>query len=193
MIFFKNLFLLLLSTALFANEGVIISQEIISTDSPEELIGNKVDTYESFKIKKLDKIQEHIQSRIESIDRNSSSSEETKVSTPQKKEAIQKTFDEALAQAKKEHKIILLEVYETNCKFCKRMESEVFPKESVIKALEKDFILLKMNGDKQKLPLGITLQMTPMHVFITENKDIDMTFGFLEEKDFLKLLEREKN
>ena len=192
MIFFKNLFLLLLSTALFANEGIIISQEIISTDSPEELIGNKVDTYESFKIKKLDTIKENIQLRIESIDRNSSS-EETKVSTSQKKEATQKTFDEALAQAKKEHKIILLEVYETNCKFCKKMESEVFPKESVIKALEEDFIILKMNGDKQKLPLGITLQMTPMHVFITEKKDIDMTFGFLEEKDFLKLLEKEKN
>ncbi len=210
MIFLKNLFLLLLlSVALFAQEGIITSQEIISTDSPEELIGNEVDTYKSLYTQNLDNIEEQIQSTIETI--NTTPVEETTiivnepvVSNSQPKEQIvptpnetkgtlKKTFSEAVAQAKEEHKIILLEIYGTNCHFCEKMESEVFPKESVIEELRDNFILLKINGDIEEIPLGISMQMTPMHVFITENEDIkDMTFGFLDEKDFLELLDREK-
>ncbi len=200
MIFFKNLFLLLiLSVALFAEENTITSQEIISTDSPEELIGNEVHTYESLAPQNLYNVEEQMQSTIETInstpiEENISSNEEITPPTSQAKDGLQKTFSEALTQAKKEHKIILLEIYENGCKYCEKMERDVFPKEKVIDKLNSDFILVKINGDEQELPLNLTLQMAPMHVFVSEDKDIkDMTFGFLETDDFLKLLEKEKN
>ena len=212
MIFFKNLFLLLLlSIALFAYENTITSQEVISTDSPEELIDNEIDTYESFDSQNLDTIEEQVQTTIESIDTNvpiqevapliveepslsSQPKEQTPTTSNKKEVTLKKTFSEAVEQAKEEHKIILLEIYGTNCHFCKKMENEVFPQESVIKEIEENFILLRINGDEETIPLGITKQMTPMHVFITETEDIkDMTFGFLDEKEFLELLEKEKN
>ena len=210
MIFFKNLFfLLLLSVALFSQEGTILSQEIISTDSPEELISTKIDTYQSFNTQNLNDIEEQMQTTIENINTNIPIKEVTPIleeqtPPPQPKEqtppntktekSLKKTFNEAVAQAKKEHKVILLEIYGTNCQFCEKMESEVFPKESVSEKLKDNFIMLKINGDEEDIPLGITMQMTPMHIFVTETKDIkDMTFGFLAEKDFLELLNKERN
>ena len=206
MIFFKHLvFLLFLFVSLFAQESIII----ISTDSPEELIGNEVGTYESLKTLNLDDIEKQIETTMESIDNNvpleevtpilgkatlPSTSKESKTPTPQTEESLNKTFSEAVKQAKQEHKIILLEIYGTNCHFCEKMESEVFPKDSVSEKLKDNFIMVKINGDEEDIPLGISMQMTPMHVFITETEDIkDMTFGFLDEKNFLELLDKEKN
>ncbi len=207
MIFFKNLFLLLsLSLSLFSTEGAISSQEIISTDSPEDLIDNEVHTYESFDTENLNDIEEQMQTILEQTTVESVNSqvpveevtpiseEQTAPPPPKIEEPLKKTFSEAVAQAKKEHKIILLEIYGTGCHFCTKMENEVFPKERVVNELKDNFILLKINGDEEEIPLHIEKQMTPMHVFVTETEDIkDMTFGFLNEKDFLELLEREKN
>ena len=212
MIFFRNLFLLLfLSLSLFSQENMITFQEIVSTDSPEELIDNEIHTYDSINTQDINN-EEEIQSTIvESVDSTPreelspiidekalppiTQSVEQPTPTPKKEEkSLKKTFSDAVKEAKKEHKIILLEIYGTDCHFCKKMENEVFPKESVVKEIKDNFILLKVNGDEEKIPLGITKQMTPMHVFITETEDIKyMTFGFLEEKDFLELLEKEKN
>ncbi len=212
MIFFRNLFLLLfLSLSLFSQENMITFQEIVSTDSPEELIDNEIHTYDSINTQDINN-EEEIQSTIvESVDSTPreelspiidekalppiTQSVEQPTPTPKKGEkSLKKTFSDAVKEAKKEHKIILLEIYGTDCHFCKKMENEVFTKESVVKEIKDNFILLKVNGDEEKIPLGITKQMTPMHVFITETEDIKyMTFGFLEEKDFLELLEKEKN
>ena len=198
MIFFKNLFLLLfLSLSLFAQQSTIISQEIVSTDSPEELIGNEVHPYEGGNPpKNISEIEEQMKSTITNINLNTTKEASSRVdinTSPTIEKLPNKTFNEALAEAKNEHKIILLEIYGTDCHFCEKMDKEVFPKESVIQALKDNFIILKINGDKEEIPLGITKQMTPMHVFVTATEDIkDMTFGFLDEKDFLALLNKEK-
>ena len=201
MIFFKNLFLLLLlSVALFSQESTIVSQEIISTDSPEELLGNEVGIYASLNDREEQSIDTNLLPMAKVIPlikepTPSSQPKEQIPPTPNKTKVIlKKTFSEAVTQAKEEHKIILLEIYGTDCHFCKKMEREVFPQESVIEELKENFIILKINGDEEKIPLNIEKQMTPMHVFVTEKEDIkDMTFGFLNEKDFLELLEKEKN
>ncbi len=193
MIFFKNLFFLLLSVALFAQEGTIPSQNITSTDSPSELIDGKLTTYKSPKTQNFHDAEGLMHSTIESI----YSTIPIPTSQPKPiyrtKKEIEQIFNEAVVQAKNEHKIILLEIYGTDCHFCEKIEREVFPKERVMKELKDNFIVLKINGDEEYIPLNIEKQMTPMHVFVTEKKDIkDMTFGISNEKEFLELLEREK-
>jgi len=102
------------------------------------------------------------------------------------------SFDEALEQAKREHKIVLLEVVTTNCQFCKKMEKEVLSKERVQEALAKEFVLAQVNADKQELPLGLSTQMTPMFVFISEKENVeDMRLGYIELENFLELLVEE--
>ncbi len=211
MIFFKNLFLLLLfSIVLFTQNRAIASQEIISTDSPEGLLNNEVYTHESINPQNLNDIEEKIQTTISNIDMTIPIKEfypqivdvptlppkqqERTVPVYRDKKTIEETFNKLIKQAKKEHKIIFLEVYGTNCHFCEKMEKEIFPKEKIKEELRDNFIMLKVNGDEEYIPLDISMQMTPMHVFITEKEDIKyMTFGFLGEKDFLELLEKEKN
>ena len=211
MIFFKNLFLLLLfSIVLFTQNRAIASQEIISTDSPEGLLNNEVYTHESINPQNLNDIEEKIQTTISNIDMTIPIKEfypqivdvptlppkqqERTVPVYRDKKTIEETFNKLIKQAKKEHKVILLEVYGTNCHFCEKMEKEIFPKEKIKEELRDNFIMLKVNGDEEYIPLDISMQMTPMHVFITEKEDIKyMTFGFLGEKDFLELLEKEKN
>lgn len=200
MIFFKNFLFLLLTTTLFSQENFVTSQEIISTDSPEELIGNEVHTYDSLNSQNLDEIETQMQTTIETIDNNVNSEENSPIvenePTPNTTQvaSAELSFEEAVQRAKDEHKVILLEISETGCKYCEKMENEVFPQDEIINKLNDDFIILRINGDEQELPLGLSLQMTPMHVFVSENEDIkDMTFGFLEADDFLELLNKEKN
>ena len=67
MIFFKNLFFLLLSVALFAQGGTTTSQNITATDSPSELIDGKLATYKSPKTQNFHDAEGLMHSTIESI------------------------------------------------------------------------------------------------------------------------------
>jgi thioredoxin-related protein len=107
--------------------------------------------------------------------------------------SISTSFDNALKIAKEEHKIILVELVATDCPFCDKMETEVLSKERVQEAIKKDFVLAKVNIDYDEIPLGLTQQMTPMFVFATADENVeDIRLGFIEEENFLRLLEEER-
>ena len=170
----KKILFLVLTTLLFSEENSIISQEIVETDAPETFLDKSIITLSDSNV----------------ITNETPSIQEDDINISKK----DISFTDALQRAKDEHKIILLEIYENGCKYCAKMESDVFPQEKVVDEIKDNFILLKINGDEQELPLGLSIQMTPMHVFVSEDKDIkDMTFGFLGTDDFLELLEKEKN
>ncbi len=134
------------------------------------------------------------------IDQNNSSEEIedslTLVTVPaqEEKTSISSSYTDAVAKAKKEDKMILLEVVLDNCKFCKKMESEVLSKNNVQEAISSHFILVQINADKEPLPLGLSEQMSPMFVFVSKNENVqDMRFGYIDENDFLKLLVEQSN
>jgi len=64
----------------------------------------------------------------------------------------QGSFDEALALAKKENKLIFMDSYATWCGPCKRMSSEVFTKSSVGDLFNEKFINVKMDMEKGRGP-----------------------------------------
>ncbi len=103
------------------------------------------------------------------------------------------SFEEAVKEAKESGKKILLEVVEDNCHYCEKMEKKTFSQTKVQDAIESDFVFSRINASTEKLPLGLTTQMTPMYVFIDNDENInDMTFGFMEADDFIELLKRER-
>jgi thiol:disulfide interchange protein len=109
------------------------------------------------------------------------------------KQSIFHSFENALTIAREEHKIILLELVATDCYFCDKMEKEVLSKEGVQEAINKDFVLAKVNIDIDKIPLGLSQQMTPMFVFATADENVeDIRLGFIEEENFLTLLSEER-
>jgi len=98
-------------------------------------------------------------------------------------------FEQALHEAKKEHKVIMLEVMSKECHFCRKMDREVLIEKEVLDALKKDFISVKIDISTTKLPLGLTTTLTPSFIFIDENSKVFLTMpGAWKKDDFLHIL-----
>ena len=80
------------------------------------------------------------------------------------------SYEEGLKLQEKNGKVIMIDVVRTECRFCIAMEKEVFENKEMIKWLSKRFIPVKVNLDKDRMPLGITISFTPSFFFI--NKDL---------------------
>ena len=58
-------------------------------------------------------------------------------------------LEEALEQASAEEgdKLILIDIYEVGCRFCRQMEREVYPSESIRTLIDQQFYPVKVNGN----------------------------------------------
>jgi hypothetical protein len=78
----------------------------------------------------------------------------------------------ALKKARDEHKIVMISIEETNCKYCNEMETETLSDSSVKEALKKNFITVYYNQDLEPLPLALQKGVTPNFIFVNTNEDI---------------------
>jgi hypothetical protein len=108
--------------------------------------------------------------------------------------------------AKKQNKIILVDAYTDWCGWCKKMDRDTYANSDVIKALNKDFIVIKFNPELENIVYeldgnkitGRELygQLTkgkstgfPTTYFIQPNKkQIQIAAGYLAPNDFIKVL-----
>ncbi len=99
-------------------------------------------------------------------------------------------YEEALAKAKKEEKIVLIEGYIPFCRGCMQMDREVFVEDEVKEALNKGFVVVKQNVLTEKLPLGLKSLGTPSFYFITNDGKhlIDQLLGTGTVEEFLDML-----
>ncbi|MFT5662192.1 MAG: thioredoxin-related protein [Sulfurimonas sp.] len=97
-------------------------------------------------------------------------------------------YEEALRVQEKNNKIIMIDVIRTNCGYCSNMEMAVFEDLYMEDWLEERFILVKINLDKDYMPLGIKPVMTPSFYFINNKQDIIKKFiGAWNIEDFKSL------
>jgi thiol:disulfide interchange protein len=101
------------------------------------------------------------------------------------------SYEEALKKAKAEGKIVLIEGYIPFCRGCIWMDRNVMVEPKVKEALNRDFVLVKMNLLIEKLPLGMKRLGTPSFYFIDPYKEkmIDMLEGTGTVQEFLSLLD----
>ena len=110
--------------------------------------------------------------------------------------------------AKKQNKIILVDAYTDWCGWCKKMDKDTYTNSDIIKALNKDFIVIKFNPELENIVYeldgnkitGRELfgQLTqgkstgfPTTYFIQPNKkQIQIAAGYLAPNDFMKVLEQ---
>lgn len=57
-----------------------------------------------------------------------------------------KPLETALSESD-EGKLILIDIYEVGCRFCRQMEREVYPSESIRTLIDSSFIPVKVNGN----------------------------------------------
>ncbi len=98
-------------------------------------------------------------------------------------------FDTALQEAQKTNKIIVIKVMTEHCRYCKKMDREVLVDDQVVKALQKDFVVVQVDITKSSLPLGLTAELTPTFFFIDKNKKVlQKVVGSWNVEDFLEIL-----
>lgn len=99
------------------------------------------------------------------------------------------SFDDAIKRAKKENKIIMVELMREDCLFCKKMEREVLAEKDIVESIKKDFLSVVIDVDKEKLPKGLEKGLTPTFAFFNkEGEMFSVIPGAWNQEDFLALL-----
>ena len=104
---------------------------------------------------------------------------------------VEKPFDELLAMAKKENKVIFIDAYTTWCGPCKMMAKNVFPAEEVGAVYNERFINAKFDMEKGEGP-GLAQRYSvmayPTYLFVDGNGDIvHKGIGYIPQEQFLAL------
>ena len=99
------------------------------------------------------------------------------------------SFDKALNLQEKNKKIIMIDVVRENCHYCEDMHRDVFENEKMSRWINERFIPVKINLDKEDLPLGLKTSFTPTFFFISaEQKLIKKIPGAWNIEDFKDLV-----
>jgi len=106
-------------------------------------------------------------------------------------EAEETPFEQILAKAKNQNKLVLLDLYADWSTWCKKLDQEVYTDPEVIKFSEK-FICIKKNREQAE---GVALSEKyqpggyPCVLFVdAEGHEIDRIAGFVEASRFLKVM-----
>ncbi|MGJ1432366.1 thioredoxin family protein [Sphingobacterium spiritivorum] len=107
------------------------------------------------------------------------------------------SFDQLKAQAQKENKLILVDLYFEGCMPCKQMDNEVFPDPKIVSLLNKDYLLFKTDVFKEMegklLSRKYAVSGFPTFLLLdATGKLITMESGFYAVDRFATLLETTK-
>jgi thioredoxin-related protein len=112
------------------------------------------------------------------------------------------SFEEAFEIAQQDNKLLLLDIYEVGCKFCREMEETVYPSPAVKAIIEQSYVPVRIDGNSDT-PLvwrGETIPSSqfaqemgvsayPYTVIMTpEGQVLDSKRGFLSALEFSQLL-----
>ncbi|MGB4204989.1 MAG: thioredoxin family protein [Bacteroidales bacterium] len=101
------------------------------------------------------------------------------------------TWDEALKKAKKENKLIFLDVFAAWCGPCKRLDALTFSDQEVGKYYNKHFINFKANGEKDEgllLRQRYSVRAYPTLLFIDHTGAVvKAASGFRPPENFIEL------
>lgn len=99
-------------------------------------------------------------------------------------------YDQALIQAKKENKIIMVMLGRSSCGVCNYMKKVVFQDKNVLKKLEPKFLPVYIELDFDDIPNDLTFVGTPTFHFLNKDeKAIHRIDGGKTTPSFLKALD----
>jgi thioredoxin-related protein len=104
------------------------------------------------------------------------------------------SFEQGLAQAKKEHKIVMLMFSKKTCKMCNVMKSKVYENDEVAEYVKTFFIPVEIDVEVHPDKYGYAVIGTPTYYFLDSNgKQIGrMMVGGASAEGFLQKLKEVK-
>jgi len=105
----------------------------------------------------------------------------------------QTDYDKALAAAKADGKILMVDVYTDWCGWCKKLDKDVYANPDVQAKLTKDFVALKINPEKSQKSLQLAQKFGthgyPHIVFLdASGKKISEVIGYVPADKFSQKL-----
>jgi thioredoxin-related protein len=102
-------------------------------------------------------------------------------------------YDAALETAKKDKKLVMVDLYTDWCGWCKKLDKDTYGDKDVEAKLTKDFVAVKLNPEKSprdaKLSQGFGTTGYPHIVFVDANgKKVSEIDGYLPAAQFLERL-----
>ena len=105
-------------------------------------------------------------------------------------------YNNALATAKKEHKMVYLFIGADVCKHCERFKEQTLSNKALIKDMKEDYILLYMSRDQHDIPDRFEQYGVPFHYFLTSegkiiaevqgSRELEGWYDVLDEVDLIK-------
>lgn len=96
------------------------------------------------------------------------------------------SFDEAIKQASKEKKLVLVELTRDFCPYCVRMEKSVLSKEDVKALIKEKYIFITLNLSHDEIPYNLTSKLTPTFYFLNAKGEIiEEVKGLMKKSDFI--------
>lgn len=97
-----------------------------------------------------------------------------------------------IKEAKNSNKKIIVYATSSTCYFCKKMDREVFSKDSIKNIIKENYIFLEIDMDINSLPFSLQKEykkITPSFFFLNNNEELITQYpGAWVEEDFLKIL-----
>ena len=85
------------------------------------------------------------------------------------------SFEEALRRGRSKHKIVLVKVRSTTCKYCDQLDRVIKRNRQVREIINKYYEIVLINSDHEEIPFGLRVQSTPTLIFIQpKNKKVLM-------------------
>lgn len=109
----------------------------------------------------------------------------------------ERDYDTALEKAKKEKKLVMIDLYTDWCGWCKKLDKDTYSDKDVQAKLAREFIAVKINPEKsaknQKISRDFGTRSFP-HIVFTDaaGKKIDEIGGYMGPADFATALDEVK-
>ena len=114
------------------------------------------------------------------------------------------SFDEGLTKAFNENKLLLVDFYTDWCGWCKKMDATTYQDKEVMKYLNENFVLVKLNPEKEgsvnfqgntfqhnEFAAAAGVKGFPATAFFTSSSEFIRTFpGYMDAESFLDLLKK---
>ncbi len=99
-------------------------------------------------------------------------------------------YKQGMSLAQKENKRVYLHFYTDWCSYCKEMEQKTFRNRSVINLLNKDFVAIRVNTNKNAKVAGkYNIRPVPDNWFLSANgKKLRNFLGYYEADQFVTVL-----
>jgi len=124
--------------------------------------------------------------------------EQRKRLRPRVVKKLSKTYNitNVLNDARQENKRVIVEAMSPTCHFCKKMEREVIDTDDVRKVLKANYLMVQVDIDQTKLPLGLEKvykHVTPSFFILDSNGSLVAHYpGSWNKHDFLNILNHYK-